>query len=274
MHLEIVVEVLRRCHCDDASITSHYHNDKRWVARFAIQQGTNMKLKAILLATALVCGAPAVAVAQEATSSVNFGAASSYQFRGVNQNVSEDIQVFAGADVSYGNFYVGTWVSNVDFGTEANLEVDVYAGYKPKLGPVQLDFGVLGYLYPQEKDLRIFEAKAAATIANEAGMSLTGSVFYSPEYGKDGPSYWYGELGVAAPIPGAKIGPFGFTANASVGTADFETNLFLPDYTNWKVGVTAATENGWAVDLFYTDTDVDNIEAYEGKTVLQLKKSY
>jgi uncharacterized protein (TIGR02001 family) len=233
-----------------------------------------MKLKAFLLATALVCGAPAIASAQEVSTVVNFGAATSYQFRGVNQNVSDEAQAFAGIDVSAGSFYVGAWGSNVDFGTKSNLEVDAYAGFKPKLGPVQLDFGVLGYFYPQEADLRIFEVKGAATIANEAGMSLTGSVFYSPEAGKDGPSYTYGEIAVAAPIPGAKIGPFALSVGASVGTASYEDNFFLPDYTNWKVGVTAATSSGWAVDLFYTDTDNDDIKIYEGKTVLQLKRTF
>jgi uncharacterized protein (TIGR02001 family) len=235
-----------------------------------------MNFKTLLLATALVCGTPAIASAQEATTttSVNIGAASNYMFRGVNQNVNDDIQVFGGIDVSAGSFYVGTWLSNVDFGTKANLEIDAYAGFKPKLGPVQLDLGVLGYFYPQEDNLRIFEVKAAGTIANEAGMSLTGSAFYSPEAGKDGPSYWYGELAAAVPIPGAKVGPFAFTLNASVGTADYETNLALPDYTNWKLGVTAATESGWAVDLFYTDTDVSDNVLYEGKTTLQLKRTF
>jgi uncharacterized protein (TIGR02001 family) len=233
-----------------------------------------MKLKAILLATALICGAPTIVAAQETTTSVNIGAATSYQFRGVNQIANDDAQVFGGIDVGAGDFYVGTWLSNVDFDTKTHLEIDAYAGFKPKLGPVQLDLGVLAYFYPQEKDLRIFEAKAAATIANEEGMSLTGSVFYSPEAGKDGPSYWYGEVGAAAPIPGAKLGPFGLSLNAAVGTASYENNLVYPDYTNWKVGVTAATESGWAVDLFYTDTDVSDNVLYEGKTVLQLKRTF
>jgi uncharacterized protein (TIGR02001 family) len=233
-----------------------------------------MKLKTILLATALICAAPTIVAAQEAEVSVNIGTATSYQFRGVNQNVADDTQIFAGIDVSAGSLYVGTWMSNVDFGNDVNLEIDAYAGFKPKLGPIQLDLGVAGYFYPQEKDLRIFEAKAAGTIANEDGMSLTGSVFYSPEYGKDGPSNWYGELAVSAPIPGAKVGPFSFNLMASVGTATFETNPDLPDYTNWKAGVTAATESGWAVDLFYTDTDVSDNVLYEGKTVLQLKRSF
>ena len=233
-----------------------------------------MKLKALLLATALVCGAPAVASAQETTTSVNVGVASSYQFRGVNQNADDTGQVFGGVDLSAGSFYVGTWLSNVDFGSKANLEVDLYAGYKPQVGPVTLDIGVLAYTYPQQSDLLIYEGKFAGTIATESGVSLTGSVFYSPEYGKNGPSYWYYEAAVTAPIPGAKFGPFGLSATASVGSQSVESGATLPDYTNWKVGLTAATESGWAVDVFYTDTDVDNDKLYEGKGVVQLKRSF
>jgi uncharacterized protein (TIGR02001 family) len=238
-----------------------------------------MKLKTILLATTLVCGVPAVAAAQEAAvTSVNFGVASAYQFRGVSQIVTNDPQFFGGIDVSAGQFYVGTWVSNVDFDGDANFEVDAYAGFKPKLGPVQLDLGIAGYFYPQDKDARVFEAKAAGTIANEDGLSLTGGVYYSPEYGKDGPSYWYTELAAVAPIPGAKIGPFALSANAAVGYTDIEENDFLPGYTHWKVGLTAATESGWAVDLFYTDNDIggifSDIKTFENKTVLQLKRSF
>ena len=237
-----------------------------------------MKLKALLLATALVCGAPAVASAQETTTSVNFGVASSYQFRGVTQAFDEKLdakaQIFGGADVSAGSFYVGTWLSNVDFGSKANLEVDLYAGYKPKVGPVTLDIGVLAYTYPQESNLLVYEGKFAGTVATESGVSLTGSVFYSPEYGRDGPSYWYYEAAVSAPIPGAKVGPFALSANASVGSLSAETSALLPDYTNWKVGLTAATEGGWAVDVFYTDTDVDNLKPFEGKGVVQLKRTF
>jgi uncharacterized protein (TIGR02001 family) len=247
-----------------------------------------MNFKAILLASALVCGAPTLAAAQEVTTSVNFGVASSYQFRGINQNVNDELQIFAGADISSGIFYAGTWASNVDFGTEAELEVDFYAGVKPKIGNITFDFGLLTYLYPQETNFNIIEAKAAASVASESGASLTGSVFYSPEAGKNGPSYWYGELAGSAPIPGAKIGPFAISVNGAIGTANYETSLSLPDYTNYKIGLTAATESGWAVDLFYTDTDVEDVlifavpsgdllfngAPYQGKTVLQLKRTF
>jgi uncharacterized protein (TIGR02001 family) len=234
-----------------------------------------MNLKSLLLSAALISAAPAVVLAQDAaTTTANIGVASSYQFRGVNQNVNNDTQIFGGLDVSGGSFYIGTWLSNVDFGGDANLEVDIYAGYKPKLGPVSLDLGVLAYFYPEDDDLRVFEAKAAGTIANEAGASLTGSVFYSPEAGKDGPSYWYGELAGSVPLSNVKLGPFALSLTGSVGTADYESGFALKDYTNWKVGFSAASENGWVADLFYTDTDISNDKLYEGKTVVQLKRNF
>jgi uncharacterized protein (TIGR02001 family) len=233
-----------------------------------------MKFKALLLATALVCGAPAVASAQEFTTSYNVGAATSYQFRGVNQNVEDDVQVFGGIDVSAGSFYFGTWLSNVDFGSDANVEVDLYGGYKPTFGDITLDLGLLAYTYPQESDLLILEGKFAGTYTAKSGVSFTGSTFYSPEYGKDGPSYWYWEAAVSAPIPNAKFGIFSLSANASIGTVSAETSELLPDYNNWKVGLTATSESGWAVDVFYTDTDVSDNELYEGKGVIQVKRSF
>jgi uncharacterized protein (TIGR02001 family) len=230
-----------------------------------------MKLKAILLAAAAIVGAPAVAAADEVTTSVNIGVASEYIWRGASQNLDSG-QVFAGADLGYGMFYLGTWGSNVDFGGDAQFELDVYGGIKPKLGPIQFDFGVLGYLYPSEDTLNLWEFKAAGTIANEAGLSLTAALFYSPEVGDGGPSSLYSELSASAPIPGAKIGPFALSVGAALGYYDYDDTYV--DYTNWKLGITAATENGWAIDVFYTDTDDDNDVFREGKGVVQLKRTF
>lgn len=233
-----------------------------------------MKLKALLLATALISGAPAIASAQEATTIVNFGIANNYIFRGADQNPFDGslngMQVFGGADVSYGNFYVGTWASNVDYG-KAQFEIDTYVGFKPKLGPVTLDLGVLAYFYPQDQDNNIIEVKAAASVANEAGMSLTGSLFYSPEGSEFTDGYLYGEISGSAAIPGAKLGPFAFSVNGAIGSQAFDNGL--GDYNNWKVGVTAATESGWAIDVFYTDTDLDAF-GYDQATTVQLKRTF
>lgn len=234
-----------------------------------------MKFKSLLLASVLAFGAPSLAAAQDAPDvdvSFNVGVASDYVFRGVSQLVDGGPQVFAGADVTSGAFYAGVWASNMDFDTEANLEVDIYAGFKPTVGNVTFDLGVLGYLYPEEEEGNVWEAKAAASVPVGEG-SLTGSVFYSPEYGEDGPSYWYYEASVAVPLgDSAKIGPFGLSLVGAVGTSDSEDGSY--DFTNWRVGLSGATESGWAVDLAYTDTDEENIDLFEGRVVLQIKKSF
>src|SRR5215831_922659 len=85
---------------------------------------------------------------------VAFGGAlmNDYIFRGVTQsnhqpsvaayfepryNVSKDLQL-----------YIGTSAESISFANRAAAEVDVYGGIRPTFGPVALDFGVWGYLYP------------------------------------------------------------------------------------------------------------------------------
>ncbi len=86
----------------------------------------------------------------------NFGATSDYVFRGISQNGREPA-VQGGLDATYGMFYVGTWMSMVNFDApetpsinkiNANEEWDVYGGIKPKWGDYTFDLGVIGYLYP------------------------------------------------------------------------------------------------------------------------------
>jgi uncharacterized protein (TIGR02001 family) len=158
------------------------------------------------------------------------------------------------------------------FDTDANLEIDLYAGYKPKWGAAQMDFAILGYFYPQEDPLNLMEVKAAATFANEAGASATFSYFYSPEWGKGGPDSNYFEAAASVPIPGAKLGPFSLAAIASVGRQDFGRGA-IADYTNWKVALTATADKGWYTELAWTDTDLD-LEGYKGVVSVTLKKTF
>ena len=52
-------------------------------------------------------------------------------------------------------FYAGVWASNLDFGGDfagndiANIEIDLYAGIKPKTGRITWDLGVIYYAYPE-----------------------------------------------------------------------------------------------------------------------------
>ena len=52
-------------------------------------------------------------------------------------------------EATYGIFYGGVFVSNVDFrAPEPDVEFDLYGGIRPQLGPVSTDFGYVHYFYP------------------------------------------------------------------------------------------------------------------------------
>jgi uncharacterized protein (TIGR02001 family) len=126
-----------------------------------------MKLKQSLVAAAISGLIASVSFAQTAPApaaapapapepappfSVNVGLASSYIYRGLNQSdYKPALQI--GADyVHSSGFYVGVWASSIrwvkDFGLgSANVETDIYAGYKGEAGPVAYDVGVLQYVY-------------------------------------------------------------------------------------------------------------------------------
>jgi len=95
---------------------------------------------------------PTVALADLA---FNVGAVSDYRYRGISQTrLKPAIQ--GGADFTSGGLYIGVWASTIkwieDFGGDAKVEVDIYAGYKRELSPgLSYDFGVLRYEYPSNK---------------------------------------------------------------------------------------------------------------------------
>jgi len=98
-----------------------------------------------------VVAAPAPVAVEEKSDieiSANMGFVTRYIWRGMDQNLGKTPAVQAGIDVSYKGFYVGTWGSNVDFGTNTNMELDVYAGYANEIAGIGFDIGFISYLYP------------------------------------------------------------------------------------------------------------------------------
>lgn len=98
--------------------------------------------------------------------SVTVGGASDYVFRGVSQTDSKPF-VFAALNLSAGQFYAGAGAENVDFGNSIDAEYDLYAGWRPKLANVDLDFGVVRYGYvdqPRNVDIDTVELKASASV--------------------------------------------------------------------------------------------------------------
>jgi uncharacterized protein (TIGR02001 family) len=80
--------------------------------------------------------------------------ASDYRYRGVSQT-DKEVAIQAGITATHeSGFYVGTWGSNLaGWGTfgGANIELDVFAGYKASLGGgATLDAGVTYIMFPGE----------------------------------------------------------------------------------------------------------------------------
>jgi uncharacterized protein (TIGR02001 family) len=95
--------------------------------------------------------------------SANAAVSSNYLWRGVTQTLDE-VAVSGGIDYAHqSGFYVGTWASNVDFGSfdagvnapysdqDASYELDFYAGYSGSAGDLAYDLGYIYYAYPDDE---------------------------------------------------------------------------------------------------------------------------
>jgi uncharacterized protein (TIGR02001 family) len=108
------------------------------------------------LARSLACVALVAApLAAHAQLAFNVGAVTDYRYRGISQSrLKPALQ--GGVDYTLGGFYVGAWASTIkwikDFGGDANVEIDVYGGYKGEIvKDLGYDVGVLTYIYPSNK---------------------------------------------------------------------------------------------------------------------------
>lgn len=94
----------------------------------------------------------ASAQAAEVSSTINF--TNDYRFRGISQTAG-DPAVQGSIDVGYDNgIYAGIWGSNVDFGDDAHLEIDWYAGYGADINDdMSWDATLYYYTYPGYDDV-------------------------------------------------------------------------------------------------------------------------
>ncbi len=117
--------------------------------------------KSIVLATAIT----AVLTSGVASADLSGNAAitSNYIWRGVSQTTD---QAAGQGGIDWGNdsgLYVGTWVSNINFGADEGYEMDVYAGFSGEAGDVGYDVGVISYQYPVTPNFNFTELYASGT---------------------------------------------------------------------------------------------------------------
>ena len=239
-------------------------------------------LKARMLGAAFGVGAVfgGVAWAQDAspiTITGNIALTSDYMFRGISQT-SGGAAVQGGFDATYDMFYVGTWASNLDFESStipfapnAPMELDFYGGFRPTLGPLALDVGVVGYFYPNAKDdswnagicgatcfgeYDYLEGYVKGSVSPAPGLTLGVAASYSPEFfAKTGDAYYIeGNGSVAITDMLSASGAFGYQSIDDVSGA-----FALGDsdeYLTWNIGATLSLW-GLSFDARYVDTDID-----------------
>ncbi|WP_140985316.1 TorF family putative porin [Asticcacaulis tiandongensis] len=195
--------------------------------------------KLLLAATAVTALFAAGAASAEV--SYNVALTSDYVFRGISQS-DENVALQGGIDWNKDLFYAGAWASTVDFGTDADYEVDLYAGIKPTAGNFSFDFGVIYYAYPQEDDLNATELKAAVSYPMGAGS--VGAAYYTNT--DDTFDTYYAEINGAYPINDkfAVSGAFGTYEVADAGS-----------YGTWNLGGSYNITDVFSVDVRYHDTD-------------------
>lgn len=183
--------------------------------------------------------------ANELEISGNVGVASNYIWRGMTQT-KDDSQVSGGVDLGLQGFYLGTWASNIDFGDDADAEIDFYAGYGNSIENFSYDLSYIYYMYPSSDAELDFQ-------------EITLSLGYEIDALSLGASYSFGidtEDNSAKTLDYAEA-----TASYDFGFASF--NLSYGDYEdtgdNYTVGFSKTIDlNGNSLDLAISYADFDH----------------
>lgn len=219
-------------------------------------------------ALGLACAPAHAEDAPPPTLSFNVAGTTNYEFRGVSQTDGK-AALQGGADAGYGLLYAGVWASNVKFaGDQADVEIDTYAGVKPTLGPVSLDFGVIHYGYlgeaPGVQD-DYWEFKAAASKSFDK-VTLGLAAYYSPDFFARTDDAVYYEVNAA----------FAVTPRLSVsGALGRQDVSYAGDYTTWNLGAAYAITDHASIDLRYWDTGSHGFgDIYDSRLVATLKGTF
>jgi uncharacterized protein (TIGR02001 family) len=241
------------------------------------------------------------------TVAYNVGLYSQYIFRGLTQTDRKPA-LQGGVDLTHSSgFYLGAWGSNISwlrdkygvgqtdeaetfYKSGGNLELDLYGGFRTELGKsgVGIDLGALQYWYPGSERGRStgagyakanttevygalsygwLQGKVSVVTSDDAwGWGKTASVT------KDASGTYYAELNATLPI-GEWVGGgafSGLTGIAHIARQEFNNNeVFLASYTDYKLGLQKAFENGVNVGAYWTDTNgAKNASwTYNGKNI-------
>lgn len=247
-----------------------------------------MKLSFTLLVLAL-SAASLPALADEPVNPLSFNASvvSDYRYRGISQTrLKPALQ--GGLDYAApSGFYVGAWASTIKWikdipGGDADVEVDLYGGYKTEVAPgLTLDVGGLYYLYPSNN------LKNVSGFANANTFEIYGALTFGLVTAK----YSHSTTNLFGNVDSKNSSYFDVTANFDLGDGFTLTphvghqtvkHNSTASYTDYSLAV-AKDFSGFILSAAVVGTDADKIfyaspanGKFLGKTslVVGLKKTF
>ena len=214
-------------------------------------------IKLSLIASLLIAGVSTLNAdfLSEVETSANVALTSNYVWRGMTQTAN-DMALQGGFDISYKGLYAGVWGSNVDFGSDASLEIDLYVGYANSIDAFSYDINYSQYTYPGETD-ELNSGELSLTLGYDFEVIAVSAKYYlgvdtndvnnandwEPENG------W--EVGISAPLP------WGLSADATYGDYGSGEDS-IGEY--YSIGLTKEFDK-FAVNVMYTGMDFDSSTA-------------
>jgi uncharacterized protein (TIGR02001 family) len=226
--------------------------------------------------------------------SYNISAVSNYKYRGQDQDTSKTRgfkpALQGGVDYAHSSgFYVGNWNSTVNFmssGDKANVEVDLYGGYKFPLGEVGMDVGALTYIYPgasKSNTTELYVAASYGPVTAKYSGTVSKGYFGWGDSTSDGRGTGYLNLAFAQEIM-PKV-----TLKASVGSTMFtnavKNNEGAVNFIDYSIGAAYDLGQGMTVtgayvgankksaSAFYYNADGSTKSANSGTVIVMLTKA-
>lgn len=214
-----------------------------------------MKLKKLCCALIVACaGLPMASFAQEAMAeeeatspwSASLAVTTDYVWRGVSQTDGDPAFQAGLTYTTPIGIYAGVWGSNIDFGSEADYEVDGFIGYNVDLGEkVNFDVNLTRYAYPNEGALNWNELITKTTFFEHYNLTVA----YSDDTWATDENGFYYAVGTSWELPA------GFGIAANVGRSDFSDDAGIDDYTDYNVGLSKSFGPATASVTYYSTSD-------------------
>ena len=250
----------------------------------------------IVAVSLLLAGGLSPLHAESAWDDENFSATvwftSDYVFRGVSLS-DEDPAVQASLDWSYNNFYVGVWGTNLELeGSDetgdgpsdpySSVEYDFYAGYVGAVGPLDYDFTLVYYWYPNDRgnlEADVFEVWLTLghifeNLALSPSLSLFGA--WTPDATLEDGDGIYGKVSLSLTLSD------NWGLDAGIGVVDVEGDKASPDgygYTHYEAGLSGEVK-GFGLDFRYHNTNKqksvagDDDGIYSSRFVFTIARSF